>query len=104
MPSIVSTGLWPSLMMLGVIATLRVDSYMLVGRSMGSATARLLASRRPTGLRGLALGAPSPPSPGALSDEQRESMLHVCDCRESVACMRDHLLRSYLSATRKRRR
>ena len=52
----------------GVIAALKLKSYVLVGHSMGGKTAQLLASRRPQGLRGLALVASSPPTPMATSE------------------------------------
>jgi len=76
----------------GVITALRLDGYVLVGHSMGGKTAQLLASRRPTGLKGLVLVAPSPPSPTVLSAEQRESLLHAYDSPESIAYVRDHVL------------
>lgn len=76
----------------GVIEALKLDRYVLVGHSMGGKTAQLLASRRPTGLRGLVLVAPSPPSATILPQEQREALLHAYDSPESVAYARDHIL------------
>ena len=75
---------------LGVALKLR--QFVVVGHSMGGKVALLLASRRPAGLRGLILVAPSPPSPTVVSDEQREQMLHVYDSPESIAYARDHVL------------
>ena len=50
----------------GVIETLGLQRYVLVGHSMGGKFAQLIASRRPRGLEGLVLVAPSPPSPMLL--------------------------------------
>jgi pimeloyl-ACP methyl ester carboxylesterase len=76
----------------GVITALKLSRYLIVGHSMGGKVAQLLASRRPTGLAGLVLVAPSPPGPTVLSDEQREALLHAYDSRESVAYVRDSIL------------
>ena len=75
-----------------VINALELKSYVIVGHSMGGKTAQLLASRRPAGLAGLVLVAPSPPSPTVLPKEQREALLHAYDTHESVAHVRDHIL------------
>lgn len=50
--------------------------YVLVGHSMGGKVAALLASRCPPGLAGLALVAPSPPTPEPIPD--RAAMLAGC--------------------------
>ena len=42
--------------------------FVLVGHSMGGKIATLLASRRPAGLAGLVLVAPSPPTPEPIPD------------------------------------
>jgi pimeloyl-ACP methyl ester carboxylesterase len=76
----------------GVINTLRLKQFVLVGHSMGGKAAQLLASRQPTGLKGLVLVAPSPPTPTIPGDEQREAMLHAYDSRESVVFTRDNIL------------
>ena len=47
--------------------------FVLVGHSMGGKIATLLASRRPAGLAGLVLVAPSPPTPEPIPD--RAAML-----------------------------
>jgi 3-oxoadipate enol-lactonase len=59
---------------------------------MGRKAAQLLASRRPAGLVGLVLVAPSPPSPTLLPNEQLEALLHAYDSAESIAYVRDHIL------------
>ena len=76
----------------GVIEALGLRRYVLVGHSMGGKTAQLLASRRPPGLEGLVLVAPSPPSPMQLSDEQRAVMAGAYASRESVEWVVDHVL------------
>lgn len=76
----------------GVIDALGLRRYVLVGHSMGGKVAQLIASRRPSGLEGLALVAPSPPSPMLLSDEQRATLTGAYQTRESVEFVIDHVL------------
>lgn len=56
------------------IATLGLKAYVLIGHSMGGKVAQLLASRRPPGLVGLVLVAPSPAQGKSLPAEAREMM------------------------------
>ena len=53
----------------------QLDEYILVGHSMGGKIALTLAARQPTGLRGLVLLSPSPPSPEPISDKDRAASL-----------------------------
>jgi pimeloyl-ACP methyl ester carboxylesterase len=53
-----------------VISAMEIKRYLVVGHSMGGKVAQLVASRRPVGLVGLVLVAPSPPSPTVLDNEQ----------------------------------
>ncbi|RKP46359.1 alpha/beta fold hydrolase [Trinickia fusca] len=76
----------------GAIEALGLTHYVLVGHSMGGKVAQLLASRRPEGLEGLVLVAPSPPSPMLLPDEQRAVMMSAYESRESVGWVLDHVL------------
>ena len=76
----------------GVIEALGLRRYVLVGHSMGGKVAQLIASRRPSGLEGLVLVAPSPPSPMLLSDEQRATLNGAYQSRESVEFVIDHVL------------
>jgi pimeloyl-ACP methyl ester carboxylesterase len=76
----------------GVIEAMNLPRYVLVGHSMGGKVAQLLASRRPRGLEGVVLVAPSPPSPTMLPDEQRAAMSHAYDSRESVEWVLDNVL------------
>ena len=76
-----------------VLVALELKRYVLVGHSMGGKVAQLLASRRPSGLKGVVLVAPSPPSPmTAFSDEQRTAMTTVYDTRESITQALDNVL------------
>lgn len=76
----------------GVIEALGLQRYVLIGHSMGGKVAQLIASRRPRGLEGLVLVAPSPPSPMLLSDEQRATLGDAYQSRESVELVIDHVL------------
>lgn len=76
----------------GVIATLGLKRYVLIGHSMGGKVAQLIASRRPTGLEGLVLVAPAPPSPVPLSAEQRAILCSAYQSRESIAFVLDNVL------------
>ncbi len=75
-----------------VIGALGLRAFVLVGHSMGGKVAQLLASRRPRGLRGLVLVAPSPPVATHLPDADRAALLAAYDTRESVAWVLDHVL------------
>ena len=69
---------------LALVDALHLESYLLVGHSMGGKAAQLAASRRPRGLRGLVLVAPAPPTPLALPLDARQGMVHAYDSRESI--------------------
>lgn len=75
-----------------MIADLQLKDYVLVGHSMGGKIAQLLASRRPAGLAGLVLVAPSPPTPMALPPEARAAMASAYDTPASVGISIDHML------------
>jgi pimeloyl-ACP methyl ester carboxylesterase len=75
-----------------VIETLDLERYILVGHSMGGKVAQLIASRNPRGLIGLALVAPSPPSPLSLPLDIRQDMVSAYNSRESVVMTVDHVL------------
>jgi pimeloyl-ACP methyl ester carboxylesterase len=68
----------------GVIASLALQRYVLVGHSMGGKVAQLMASSQPSGLAGLILVAPSPPSPMIMPAEAREMMAGAYASRETV--------------------
>lgn len=76
----------------GVLEAIGLDRYILIGHSMGGKVAQLLASRRPSGLAGLVLVAPSPPSPLALPLASREGMVGAYTTRESIIATVEHML------------
>lgn len=76
----------------GVIRMLNLKRYVLVGHSMGGKVAQLMASRRPAGLAGLVLVAPSPPQPMTMPPEAREMMAGSYASREAVEMTIDHML------------
>lgn len=76
----------------GLIEALELHRYVLIGHSMGGKVAQLMASRRPHGLAGLVLVAPSPPQPMAMPAEAREAMAKVYATRESVSAAIDQVL------------
>lgn len=75
-----------------VIEALNLRSFVLVGHSMGGKVAQLLASRRPGGLQGVVLIAPSPPSAMAIPEAQRQAMTAAYDSRESIGGVLDNVL------------
>lgn len=75
-----------------VIGMLDLERYILVGHSMGGKVSQLIASRTPRGLIGLALVAPSPPTPLGLPLEIREGMVHAYDRRESIVATMEQVL------------
>jgi len=76
----------------GVILALGLKRYVLIGHSMGGKVAQLMASRRPSGLAGLVLVAPSPPSPMAIPAEVQDMMASAYASRESVEATIDNVL------------
>jgi uncharacterized protein (TIGR02246 family) len=74
------------------IAALGLSRYVLVGHSMGGKVAQLLASRRPAGLVGLALVAPSPAQGKSLSEPEREAMRDAYMSPEALDWTIDNVL------------
>jgi pimeloyl-ACP methyl ester carboxylesterase len=66
------------------IAGLRLDSYVLVGHSMGGKLALACAAADPPGLAGLVLVAPSPPSPEPMDERERNRLLATHGDRASA--------------------
>jgi len=75
-----------------VIIALSLKRYVLVGHSMGGKVAQLLASRRPSGLAGLVLVAPSPAQGKSLPEGVRTEMTDAYSSPESVAWTIDNVL------------
>ena len=67
-----------------VAHSLGLRRYALVGHSMGGKVAQIVAARRPTGLLGLVLIAPAPPTPMPVTEEQRVAMLGSYGSREGA--------------------
>ena len=67
-----------------LIAGLRLDSYVLVGHSMGGKLALACAAANPLGLAGLILVAPSPPSPEPMDEGERGRLLATHGDRASA--------------------
>ena len=75
-----------------VIDALGLRRFVLVGHSMGGKVAQVLASRRPQGLAGLVLVAPSPPTPLRLPPEALAAMEGAYASRSSVEATLDGML------------
>jgi len=75
-----------------VIAALNLQSYVLIGHSMGGKVAQLMASRRPAELAGLVLVAPAPPTPMIMPAQAREMMAGAYATRETVQAAIDNML------------
>ncbi|MFK4446994.1 pimeloyl-ACP methyl ester carboxylesterase/quinol monooxygenase YgiN [Caballeronia udeis] len=75
-----------------MLVAMNLNRFVLAGHSMGGKIAQLLASRRPRGLAGLVLVAPSPPVPLVLPGEVRAAMEGAYLSRESVGMAIDQML------------
>ena len=62
---------------LGVVESLNLTDYILVGHSMSGKVALYVASMQPAGLRSLVLVAPSPPLPEPIPEADRQDMLNT---------------------------
>ncbi len=60
---------------LSLVWHLHLQSYILVGHSMGGKVALAIAAQRPAGLQALILLAPSPPTPEPMTSEERARLL-----------------------------
>lgn len=74
-----------------------LDEYILVGHSMGGKFALATAAARPSGLRGLVLAAPSPPSPEPMTEKSRQSLLDGYGLRATMETTVASIVRRPLS-------
>jgi pimeloyl-ACP methyl ester carboxylesterase len=58
-----------------VVRSLKLREYVLAGHSMSGKISVVIAARRPPGLRGLVLVAPSPPTPEPMEEDKRSTAL-----------------------------
>ncbi|GGR20004.1 alpha/beta fold hydrolase [Deinococcus ruber] len=66
------------------IRAAQLQRFVLIGHSMGGKVAAVVASRRPLGLGGLMLIAPSPPSPEPMTARQRADLKALCGDAEGL--------------------
>jgi pimeloyl-ACP methyl ester carboxylesterase len=66
------------------IVDLHLDSYILLGHSMGGKLALACAAAAPPGLTGLVLVAPSPPTPEPMDERERSRLLATHGNRSSA--------------------
>ncbi len=71
---------------------LALGEYRLVGHSMGGKIALAVAARRPSGLRGLILLAPSPPTPEPIGDADRARLLQGWGNRAAMAAVLEKIV------------
>ena len=69
---------------IGIVDTLGLDDFILIGHSMGGKVAQLVAAQRPAGLRRLILIAPAPPTGLDVPQEQRQGMTASYQAREGA--------------------
>lgn len=77
---------------IGLIDSLALEGYRIVGHSMGGKIAIAIAGRRPHGLRDLFLLAPSPPTPEPIRDADRAHLLASWGDREAMAAVVDKII------------
>lgn len=80
-----------------IIAALGLESYVLVGHSMGGKIAQIVAGHPPPGLKGIVLVAPAPPSPRRVPQAQQRQMLDSYQNPEGVEGALQILTRRRLS-------
>lgn len=70
--------------LLAVVDALHLERYVLIGHSMGGKVALEVAGRQPSGLAGLVLIAPSPPTPEPMEPSERARLLRSHGDREAT--------------------
>ena len=74
-----------------------LDKYVLIGHSMGAKIAVNIATKPLTGLQGLVLIAPSPPSPEPMKKKDRKEMHNAFGKREAIEKMLKNALGSTMA-------
>lgn len=69
---------------IGVVQELDMHDFHLLGHSMGGKVAQLVAARHPSGLRGMILYAPAPPTPLDVPESVRKSYVDLYQSREGA--------------------
>lgn len=87
-----------------VVERLDLQRFVLIGHSMGGKVAQLLAARRPQGLAGLVLVAPSPPVPLNLPPDALAAMESAYVSQASVEAAIDGMLSAKRLAAASRQR
>ncbi|MBD2702457.1 alpha/beta hydrolase [Spirosoma sp. BT702] len=62
---------------MALLILLGIDTFVLIGHSMGGKVALAVASRQPTRLQNLLLLSPSPPVPEPIADADRQNLLET---------------------------
>ena len=80
-----------------IIKKLELTNYYLVGLSMGAKICQLIAGKlgegaSASGLKGLVLTSPAPPTPFQLDPEMREQQIHAYDGSESATFVTKNVL------------
>lgn len=70
---------------LGLLAGAPAERLVIAGHSLGAKVALAVAARRPPGLVGLLLLAPSPPVPEPMDDDDRRRLLQAYGNRDAIA-------------------
>lgn len=79
----------------GLINSLGVQDFALIGHSMSGKVALALAARQPTGLLSLVLVSPSPPVPEPIPDNERQKLLEGHGQRSAA----EHTLKNITEAS-----
>jgi len=79
----------------GLISSLDIQDFVLVGHSMSGKVALALAARQPAGLQALLLVSPSPPVPEPIPDDERQKLLEGHGQRSAA----EHTLKNITEAS-----
>ena len=82
---------------IAVVGDLGLREFIVVGHSMGGKVAQLVAARRPAGLKGLILVAPTPPTSLHVPEEERQGYVALYQTREGAETVIGNLTPHLLS-------